>query len=117
MGPTSDIAAGFERAERRAVSVRAESGAWTATGREPQVFLDRTGRRARRVSVAGVLAVVVGAGWLGGVVGGSAGFASLPALRAPLVAHAVSHGGARRGHAHRHHTHTVEVAEVASPRG
>ena len=92
-----------------------EPEVWKATGLEPQVFLDRSGRRARRVSVAGVVAVVLGSSWLGGIVGASAGFASLPALHPVLVAHAapphVSH------HHSRHGRHPVEIADIAPHRG
>jgi hypothetical protein len=85
------------------------SDVWTATGRERQVFLDVSGRRARRMRAAGALAAVVG---------GGTGFASLPALRPSLIARAPApsvvfvrghHGHARRGHAH-----PVEVAQVSN---
>lgn len=101
----------------------APQGVWKATGLEPQVFLDRSGRRARRVGAAGVIAALLSAGWLGGVVGGSAGFASLPALRATaLVAHANAGRGvarltSRRARTHHRRTHTVEVADVTSTKG
>jgi hypothetical protein len=94
------------------------SDVWTATGRERQVFLDVSGRRARRMRAAGALAAVVATGWFGGVVGGGTGFASLPALRPSLIARAPApsvvfvrghHGHARRGHAH-----PVEVAQVSN---
>jgi hypothetical protein len=95
-----------------------EPEVWKATGLEPQVFLDHSGRRARRVSVAGVLAAVLSAGWLGGIVGGSAGFASLPALRsAALVAHAAPQHVSHRSHTRHGRTHAIELAEVAPHRG
>ena len=95
-----------------------EPDVWRATGLEPQVFLDRSGRRARRVSVAGVLAAVLSAGWLGGVVGGSAGFASLPALRsAALVAHAAQQHVSHRSRSRHGRVHDVELAAVAPHRG
>jgi hypothetical protein len=66
-----------------------------ATGTERPVFLDETGRRARRVRAvctAGCAAAVL---WLAAIVGGSFGFGRLPpgpaafVLRAPIVvAHA-----------------------------
>lgn len=91
---------------------------WTATGRERQVFLDTTGRRARRMRAAGALAAIAATGWLGGVVGGGTGFASLPALRAGLVAHTPIRSVAppRVHHAHlRHgHAHPVELAQVSN---
>jgi hypothetical protein len=91
---------------------------WTATGRERQVFLDVTGRRARRVRGAGALAAVVATGWLGGVVGGGTGFASLPALRASLVAHtavrAVAPARVHHSHPRRGRVHPVELAEVSN---
>jgi hypothetical protein len=94
-----------------------EPEVWKATGLETQVFLDRSGRRARRVSVAGVLAAVLGAGWLGGIVGGSAGFASLPALRPALVAHAAPRHVSHRTHARHGRVHAVELADIAPHRG
>ena len=53
---------------------------WTATGLERQVFLDHTGRRGRRVRVAGAGMAVLSAGWLAALVTGSIGFSSLPSL-------------------------------------
>jgi hypothetical protein len=91
---------------------------WTATGRERQVFLDVTGRRARRMRAAGALAAIVATGWLGGLVGGGTGFASLPALRASLIAHTPARLAApargHHGHPRRGHAHPVEVAQVSS---
>jgi hypothetical protein len=96
----------------------AEPEVWKATGLEPQVFLDHSGRRARRVSVAGVLAAVLSAGWLGGIVCGSAGFASLPALRsAALVGHAAPLHVSHRSHGRHGRTHAIELADVAPHRG
>ena len=96
----------------------AEREVWRATGLEPQVFLDHSGRRARRVTVAGVLAAALSAGWLVGIAGGSAGFASLPALRsAALVAHGTPQHVSHRSHARRGHTHAIELADVAPHRG
>jgi hypothetical protein len=94
-----------------------EPEVWKATGLEPQVFLDRTGRRARRVSVAGMLAAVLGTGWLGGIVGGSAGFASLPALHPVLVAHAAPQHVSHRSHPRHGRAHPVELADIAPHRG
>jgi hypothetical protein len=100
-------------------AVRApEPEVWKATGLEPQVFLDHSGRRARRVSAAGVLAAVLSAGWLGGIVGGSAGFASLPALRsAALVAHGAQQHVSHRTHARHGRAHAIELADVAPHHG
>lgn len=93
-----------------------EPEVWKATGLEPQVFLDRSGRRARRVSVVGVLTAVLCASWLGGIVGGSAGFASLPALHPVLVAHAAPHHVSHRSHARHGRRRPVEIADIASAR-
>jgi hypothetical protein len=95
-----------------------EPEVWKATGLEPQVFLDHSGRRARRVSVAGVLAAVLSAGWLGGIVCGSAGFASLPALRSgALEAHAAPQHASHRGRSRQARAHAIELAEVAPHHG
>jgi hypothetical protein len=53
---------------------------WTATGLERQVFLDHTGRRGRRVRLAGSGLAVASAGWLAALVTGSLGFSNLPSL-------------------------------------
>ncbi|GAC1437262.1 MAG: hypothetical protein NVSMB51_10700 [Solirubrobacteraceae bacterium] len=74
-------------------SLRADGSVWTATGLEPQVFLDRSGRRAVRVRVGGAVAAIAAAGWLGGIVSGASGFAALPpvtlsiAQKPALVSH------------------------------
>ena len=63
-----------------------------ATGTERPIFLDETGRRARRVRAAGSAAAVAAGLWLAAIVGGSLGFGPLPAgppaalvVRAPLA--------------------------------
>jgi hypothetical protein len=115
-GPISSYIGEVSTIERTGFTPEPE--VWKATGLEPQVFLDRSGRRARRVSVAGVLAAVLGASWLGGIVGGSAGFASLPALRSgALVAHAAPRHVSHRSHARHGRAHVVELADVAPHRG
>jgi hypothetical protein len=58
---------------------------WTATGLEPQVFLDRTGRRGRRVRLAGGGVALLSAGWLAALVTGAIGFSGLPSLPATLA--------------------------------
>ena len=83
-----------------AISVPAHA-TWTATGMERQIFVDHSGRRARRVGVAGLLCAVLSAGWFAGLVGGSFGFTGLPAVgTAPVAgathAHAVTHVAALR---------------------
>ena len=94
------------------------SNVWRATGLEPQVFFDRNGRRARRISAAGLAASLIGAGWLVGIVGGSAGFASLPALRPlPFEAQLELKVASHHSQARRHRPHAVEVAELAHDRG
>lgn len=64
----------------------AEGSTWTATGLEPQVFLDRSGRRARRVRLGGTVAALAAAGWFGALVSGAAGFSTLPAVPTTLAA-------------------------------
>jgi hypothetical protein len=59
---------------------------------ERQIFVDDSGRRARRVHVAGLMLVVVCTCWLGSLLVGMAGFTSFPALTtriAPVVLHHV----------------------------
>jgi hypothetical protein len=114
-GPISSYIGEVSTIEQRGSTLEPE--VWKATGLEPQVFLDRSGRRARRVSVAGMLAAVLGAGWLGGIVGGSAGFASLPALHPVLVAHAAPQHVSHRGHARHGRVHPVELADITPHRG
>jgi hypothetical protein len=63
-----------------------------ATGTERPIFLDETGRRARRVRAACTAGCVAAGLWLAAIVGGSVGFGPLPpgppaalVLRAPVV--------------------------------
>ncbi|MGI8557514.1 MAG: hypothetical protein ACR2ND_04265 [Solirubrobacteraceae bacterium] len=67
------------------------SDVWTATGLEPQVFLDRSGRRAGRVRLGGVVAAIAAAGWFSALVSGAAGFSTLPAVPATLAAKPPAH--------------------------
>jgi hypothetical protein len=117
MGHTSDTLLELKRLSERDEATVPLARVWTATGQEPQVFLDHTGRRARRMRVLGGLAALTAAGWLGGVIGGSAGFASLPALHShSIVAHARA-PVSRHARSHHRRTHDVEVAAVASTHG
>jgi hypothetical protein len=59
---------------------------WTATGLERQIFVDQTGRRARLVRVAGVIAALLSAAWLAALVTGALGYANLPRLPGPIGA-------------------------------
>jgi hypothetical protein len=62
------------------MSSSANSLAWTATGQEPQVFFDPTGRRARLLRpVAATLAAIVLCGPLA-LVAGATGFSALPGV-------------------------------------
>jgi hypothetical protein len=62
------------------MSSSANSHAWTATGQEPQVFLDPSGRRARLLRpVAATLAAIVLCGQLA-LVAGATGFSALPSV-------------------------------------
>jgi len=59
---------------------------WRATGHEPPVFLDETGRRRRRMLALSAVGALVAALWLVGIVGGGLGFSGLPAVPgAPAV--------------------------------
>jgi hypothetical protein len=51
---------------------------WTATGHERPVFFDEHGRRRRWVFAGGALTGGMSALWLGGLLAGAIGFASLP---------------------------------------
>jgi hypothetical protein len=66
------------------MSSTANSHAWTATGQEPQVFLDPSGRRARLLRpVVAALAAIVLCGPVA-LVAGATGFSALPSV-APVV--------------------------------
>ncbi len=58
----------------------APAGVWTATGLEKQVFVDHSGRRARRVALLGAACAALAAVWLLALVSGSFGFSTLPAI-------------------------------------
>ena len=50
------------------------------------MFVDHSGRRARRVRIVGVAVAGLCALWLAGLVVGSAGFSDFPAARPPIRA-------------------------------
>ena len=54
------------------------------SGHEVPVFVDHSGRRARRVRVAGALLAGLCALWLAGLVMGMAGFSGFPVVRSPI---------------------------------
>ncbi|MGI8557357.1 MAG: hypothetical protein ACR2ND_03440 [Solirubrobacteraceae bacterium] len=68
----------------------APAGVWTATGLEQQVFVDHSGRRARRVALLGATCAVLAAVWLLALVSGSFGFSTLPAIGLSHAAQAPS---------------------------
>jgi hypothetical protein len=82
-----------------------------ATGTERPIFLDETGRRARRVRAACTAGGAAAVLWLAAIVGGSFGFGRLPpgppaalVMRAPIVlthAHRVHARIALAHHRHR----------------
>lgn len=59
--------------------------------REDQIFVDDSGRRARRVRMAGLALVVTCACWLGALTVGMAGFTGFSPLPAGLVPVALHH--------------------------
>ena len=59
------------------------SSVWTATGLERQVFVDPTGRRQRRVNIAGTGVALLCAGWLATLVTSAVGFTTLPVPTSP----------------------------------
>jgi hypothetical protein len=84
-----------------------------ATGTERPIFLDETGRRARRVRAACGTGGAVAALWLAAIVSGPMGFGRLPSappaalgLRASLVV----------PHAHRLHGRSAPARSRASHR-
>lgn len=54
---------------------------WTATGHEPPVFLDESGRRRRLVLAGGLLAGGACAFWFAALIAGAVGFSTLPSMR------------------------------------
>ena len=58
---------------------------------ETQIFVDDSGRRARRVRMAGLALVATCTCWLGALTGGIAGFAGFSPLTAGLVPVALHH--------------------------
>jgi hypothetical protein len=83
--PARANTASLERRQERAHE-------WTATGLERPVFLDERGRRRRWVLTGGALSGGAAALWLGGLLAGAVGFASLPA-NLPVPAALARRGG------------------------
>lgn len=102
--------AAVELEDARATSPH-ESHVWTATGRERPVFLDERGRRRRWVLAGGVLAGGVSSLWLGGLIAGAIGFATLPVSPSgPVAGIARTAAPAERAH------ERTEVARTLQPR-
>ena len=81
---------------------------WTATGHERPVFLDEHGRRRRWVLAGGALGGGVSVLWLGGLLAGTIGFASLPSAPAQY-----GHRGARQTSvSHVAHEHVVSGRDL-----
>jgi hypothetical protein len=91
-----------------------EPHVWTATGLERQIFLDQTGRRARRARIAGVAAAALSTGWLAALVTGAVGFASLPAVPSAGALAARGHRVSRPATAHQRRHRSVAVAQLTS---
>jgi hypothetical protein len=66
--------------------------AWWTSGRDAQVFVDDSGRRARRMRVAGVAAAALCAFWLVGLAVGMAGFSGFSSIGL----HALARAGLKR---------------------
>jgi hypothetical protein len=62
--------------------------AWWTSGRDAQVFVDDSGRRARGMRVAGVAAAVLCALWLVGLAVGMAGFSGFSSIGLHALARA-----------------------------
>jgi hypothetical protein len=62
--------------------------AWWTSGRDAQVFVANSGRRAHGVRVAGVAAAGVCAFWLAGLAVGMAGFSGFPTIGLRVLSHA-----------------------------
>jgi hypothetical protein len=100
-------------------AVEASAVVWTATGLERQVFLDHTGRRGRRVRLAGAGMALASAGWLAALVTGSLGFSTLPSLPpaiGTLAARPVP-AAVHLASSHRFRRRVVETAEVTPTAG
>lgn len=70
------------RAMRSPALESPSSAEWRATGLEPPVFLDPTGRRRRLAAVAGALLAALTVAWVAALLIGATGFGPLPLLRA-----------------------------------
>jgi hypothetical protein len=90
---------------------------WTATGLEPQIFLDQTGRRARVVRLAGALAAMLGAAWLAALVTGALGFSNLPRLPGPIGILATTPVHLIHVADHREHRRLLETAAAKGQSG
>jgi hypothetical protein len=66
--------------------------AWWTSGRDAQVFVDDSGRRARRMRVAGVAVAALCAFWLVGLTVGMAGFSGFSSIGL----HALARAGLKR---------------------
>jgi hypothetical protein len=74
-------------------ATRPESpAAWWTSGRDAQVFVDESGRRARGMRVAGVAAAVLCTFWLVGLTVGMAGFSGF----SNIGLHALARAGLKR---------------------
>jgi hypothetical protein len=62
--------------------------AWWTSGRDAQVFVDDSGRRARRMRVAGIAAAALCAFWLVGLTVGMAGFSGFSSIGLHALARA-----------------------------
>src|SRR5271166_1390642 len=79
----------FEPMRDASEATRQESpAAWLTSGRDAQVFVDHSGRRARGVRLAGVAAAGVCAFWLAGLTVGMAGFSGFPTISLRVLSHA-----------------------------
>jgi hypothetical protein len=98
--------------ERYPVEPAAPEHVWTATGLERPVFLDRSGRRHRKVRMAGAGAALAGSVWFAALITGGIGFSGLPAVAGA--------GGALAGRPHAlvrvvaGHRRVIDVAELTA---
>lgn len=75
----------MDASSKRGVYVQSDrSVGWRIADQEAQVFVDHSGRRARRVRIVGAAMAGLCALWLTGLVIGVAGFTGFPAVRSPF---------------------------------
>ena len=75
-----------KRGDQRVAARPDAPAAWRTSGRDTQVFVDDSGRRALGVRLAGFALAAVWAFWLAGLAVGMTGFSDFPATGLPRLA-------------------------------